>query len=178
MTIYLDDPDAERIADAKREVERAVRAWLEVQGMEIIHEARPISGSWWKTLVARVKNPTEEDVRNGTKLAGRAASLYGLDTRQAEVDKVQAEAFAAVMKALEGVDSAVIHSGTLLVVKYGTSVIRREPSQLDVENLRRHPILTTRPETIVQELQDLAKEHQPLTWEQQALPEPQRQLEP
>ncbi|MEV1167372.1 helix-turn-helix transcriptional regulator [Nonomuraea sp. NPDC049784] len=169
VTIYLNDSDPNRELAASRDVERAVRAWLKTQGAEIIYEGNPVVGSWWKALVARVKNPTEEDVNNGVKFAARTASLYGIDTRQAEVDKMQAEAFAAVMQALENVESAVIHSGTLLVVKHAGQVVRRELSQLDVENLRRHPILTTRPSSILQELQELA--------ECESLPDPSRQRE-
>ncbi|WP_214318672.1 hypothetical protein [Nonomuraea sediminis] len=175
VTIYLNDHDADRLAGASIEVERAVRAWLEAKGKEIIYEGRPVTGSWWKALVARAKNPTEEDIHKGAKLVARTASLYGLDTRQAEVDKMQAEAFAAVMKALEGVDQAVIHSGTLLVVKNGPLVIRRELSQLDVENLRLHPILTTRPATILQELEALAYQQAALELAERP-PQPEQHL--
>jgi transcriptional regulator with XRE-family HTH domain len=147
VTIYLSDQDARAV------VERAVVAWLATQDMEIVYEGHPVVMSWWKAMVARLKTKAEDNLDDGLALIGRTASLYAVDVRQAEVDKMQAEAFATVMAALEKVESAVIHSGTLLVVKHGGNVVRRELSQLDVETLRRYPILTTRPASILKELQ-------------------------
>ncbi|MEU6783883.1 hypothetical protein ABZ912_32205 [Nonomuraea angiospora] len=134
-------------------VESAVSEWLDVQGREIAYEGTPILGSWWKTLLTRLKKEAEDHLDDGISLTGRVAGLYGLDTRQAEVNQKEAEAFAKVMEALADVDSAIIHHGTLLVVKHAGTVVRRELSQLEVEALRRNPILTTRPDIILTELQ-------------------------
>ncbi|MFI6393324.1 hypothetical protein [Nonomuraea sp. NPDC050540] len=131
-------------------VESAVTEWLAAQGAEVIYEGIPIIGSLWKTFLTRAKKDHLDD---GMAIAARAAGLYGLDTRQAEVNVQEAEAFAKVMEAIADMDSAIIHHGTLLVVKYGGSVVRRELSQLEVEALRRNPALTARPDTILTELQ-------------------------
>ncbi|WP_433237326.1 hypothetical protein ACQPYK_28655 [Streptosporangium sp. CA-135522] len=118
-------------------------------------------GSLWRALVTGVKKRVDSGaIDAGFDLAGRASGLYGFDTRQAEVDKAQAEAFATVMQALQGVESAVIHHGTLLVVKYGPNVVRRELSQLEVAHLRRNPILTSSPATILTELQRLTDQNE------------------
>ncbi|MFG6197715.1 hypothetical protein [Nonomuraea sp. JJY05] len=152
VTIYLSDEAGHEA------VESAVAAWLDAQGLEIVYTGKPVIGSFWRPLLARLKNESEEHLDDGVSLIGRAAGLYGLDTRQADVNQKEAEAFAKVMEALADIDSAVIHHGTLLVVKHAGAVVRRELSQLEVEALRRHPVLTSRPDTILSELQRLADE--------------------
>ncbi|MFI6901437.1 hypothetical protein ACIBKY_09255 [Nonomuraea sp. NPDC050394] len=134
-------------------VESAVTEWLTAQGAEVVYEGIPIIGSLWKTFLTRAKKDAGDHLDDGMTLAARAAGLYGLDTRQAEVNVQEAEAFAKVMEAIADMDSAIIHHGTLLVVKYSGSVVRRELSQLEVEALRRNPALTARPDIILTELQ-------------------------
>ncbi|TXK34903.1 hypothetical protein [Nonomuraea sp. C10] len=154
VTIYLSD-------EANHEaVESAIYEWLEAQGLEVIYSGEAVIGSFWRPLLARIKREGEEHLEDGASIVGRAAGLYGLDTRQADVNQKEAEAFAKVMEALEGIESAVIHHGTLLVVKHAGTVVRRELSQLEVEALRRRPVLTARPDTILSELQRLTEENE------------------
>ncbi|MEU1723861.1 hypothetical protein [Nonomuraea sp. NPDC005692] len=154
VTIYLSD-------EANHEaVESAIQEWLEAQGLEIVYSGEPVIGSFWRPLLARMKKEGEEHLEDGVSIVGRAAGLYGLDTRQADVNQKEAEAFAKVMEALAGIESAVIHHGTLLVVKHAGTVVRRELSQLEVEALRRRPVLTARPDTILSELQRLTEENE------------------
>ncbi|MER5421050.1 hypothetical protein [Streptosporangium roseum] len=152
LTIYVSGDDAAAAA-----LERAVAQWLTAQDRQIVYRGDAVYGSLWRALVTGVKKRVDSTaIDAGFDLAGRASGLYGFDTRQAEVDKAQAEAFATVMQALQGVESAVIHHGTLLVVKHGPNVVRRELSQLEVAHLRRNPILTSSPATILAELQRLS----------------------
>jgi hypothetical protein len=154
VTIYLSD-------EANHEaVESVIKEWLEAQGLEIIYRGKPVIGSFWRPLLARMKKEGEEHLEDGVNIVGRAAGLYGLDTRQADVNQKEAEAFAKVMEALAGIESAVIHHGTLLVVKHAGTVVRRELSQLEVEALRQRPVLTARPDTILSELQRLTEENE------------------
>ncbi|MFC7721145.1 hypothetical protein [Nonomuraea recticatena] len=148
LTVYLSD---ERSQPA---VEAAVEEWLEAQGREIKLRSKPVLGSFWRMFLTRAKEEVEDHLDEGVALAGRAAGLYGFDTRQAEVNQMEADAFAKVMEALAGTESAIIHHGTMLVVKHAGVVVRRELSQLEVEALRRNPILTTQPDRILSELQD------------------------
>ncbi|WP_043637091.1 hypothetical protein [Nonomuraea candida] len=152
LTIFISDENQHQA------VESAVAEWLAARGVEVTYESDPVIGSFWKTMLTRVKKGAEEHLDDGAALAARAAGLYGLDTRQAEVNQKEAEAFAKVMEAIANMDSAIIHHGTLLVVKHAGTVVRRELSQLEVEALRRNPILTTRPDIILTELQRHAEE--------------------
>ncbi|MGW2220133.1 hypothetical protein ACWCSD_34535, partial [Nonomuraea sp. NPDC001684] len=147
LTIFIDDETQQEA------VQSAVAEWLTAQGLEISWEGDPIIGSFWRTFLTRFRKGAEDHLDEGMALAGRAVGLYGLDTRQAEVNQKEAEAFAKVMEALATVDSAIIHHGTLLVVKHAGTVVRRELSQLEVEALRKNPVLTARPDIILQELQ-------------------------
>lgn len=151
LTIYVsDDALAAEVVDA-------VSAWVTTRGEEIMYCGNPVLGSWWRAMASRITHRLNgQAVEAGLDLAGRAVGLYGLDTRQAEVNKGEAEAFEAVMRSLEKMDSAVIHHGTLLVVKHGGSVVRIELDQCMVEHLRRNPILTTQPGSILVALQALA----------------------
>lgn len=149
VTIYV-----RRDVDYLR-IEMAVRACLQSLGAEIVYKGNGVRGSIWRALGAKLRKTTEENAHTGFVMAGRVAELYGVDQKQAEVDKLNAEAFSKVMSALEDTPAAAIQMGSVLLVKNEHGVIRRELSQLEIAHLRRNPILTSRPETILKELQEL-----------------------
>ncbi len=150
VTIYVSDEDA------YPQVEAAVTAWIASRGEEIVYRSDAVRGSLWQAFVARLKEKAQDNLDDGLALAARAAELHGLDTKQAEVDKILAEAFATVMEALKDTEPAVIQHGSLLVVKHGGKVVRRELSPLEVAHLRRNPVLTSQPATILAQLQELS----------------------
>ena len=76
-------------------------------------------GSWWKQVWGETKEAlSQDDVVERLKKLEHAASIKLIDGPQAEVTKANADAASKMIKALEGVKSACVQIGNLLIVKY------------------------------------------------------------
>ena len=135
--LYVGDPlpDSDRLA---RLVE-ALRRFAGTLDLLPSEELPEESGSWWKKLFFKTKElATHPEVRD-TLEAGKRALHGACEKPQADVNKCQAEAAAALIAALKETKCACIQLGSLLLIKCSdadsnTAVVCRT---LTPEELRR-----------------------------------------
>jgi len=117
VTIYLSD---ERVHE---EVEEAVEEWLATAGLRISSRAEPVTGSWFRRMVAAVK------AGMGSPLARETAvtMMHAADTRvalaqDAAVTATLLQNLPPVLGALHPTKDALIRAGALLIVKVDWTV--------------------------------------------------------
>lgn len=135
---------------------------LDEVGFEKADEFPEESGSWWKRLILRTKDPaTQKEVTHRLQKVERAAELAYLDKPQAEANQCQAQAASALISALKETANACIQTGALLVGK-GTnngesSIVVRTLTPIELKHLEENQGILRRPEEILDWLQSTQK---------------------
>lgn len=137
---------------------KALSAFLEEFSFQFADDFPAQRGSWWKKWFAKTKDAvTQQEVLDRLVKAERAVELAQLQQRQAEADKNQASGTAALIKSLEQTDNACVQAGSILLLKesnseYGTNIISRTLSQLEMIYLERNPQILKQPDQILKVL--------------------------
>jgi hypothetical protein len=114
VRVYLSEASQQ---DVDR-VTEAVTGLSEVFGFTVSDEFPAKNGSWWKKWFVKTKEvATQPEVQKRLEKLERALELKGLAEPQANVDKLEAEAVAMLVKAVENSPNAAIQAGSLLLVK-------------------------------------------------------------
>jgi hypothetical protein len=151
MSVYTstDEPPAELMS--------ALAQLLRTTGFSISHEGDVERGSWFRSW--RVREATPGGRRHLARLAAQAERagelryIYGV---RAEADEHEANAVATVIRTLDGVDSAVIQLSSMIIVKFGGSIIVRVLHEPELRLLRDHPELLKKPGDLFTALSEAA----------------------
>ena len=137
---YIDNLLAEYISSTKKGLDPAdipLRIYLSSDSEVVLKEVRESSakivgsksylsklavrGSWFQEIVLRIRAIGEnKSTQQNVKKAKKILELNLHNRKQAEVDKAQSEAAAALIASLSDVDEAVIQIGSLALVKRKT----------------------------------------------------------
>lgn len=115
-------------------------------------------GSLFKRFFARTKEvATKPEVASRIAKAERALELKMLHERQANVDKLQAEAVAVLLKAIENDDNAALQVGSLLLLRTKTAsgqrnTVTRTLTQRELIFVEQNQQLLKRPENLLDKL--------------------------
>jgi hypothetical protein len=154
IRVYLSEASRD-VIDA---VVRAVEGMSYAFGFVVSEEFPAEKGSWWKKWFVKTKEAlTQPEVQQRLDKLERALELTGLMQPQANVDKIEAEAAATLIKAVEDVPNVAIQTGSLLLVKTtrkrgGKCVQVRTLTQREMIHLERHQDMLSSPATILERL--------------------------
>lgn len=146
--IYTSDEDAGPV------VERALTELLDTLGIEVVYGFSIQRGSWFRELILRMKDSTALPTRDEVlTLMQRAIEQQVLGVPQSRIDVAQSQAIAGLLVALEKTPSAVVQSGSVLLIKVRDVVVVRNLTQLELAYWERNPGLFRDPEKALSELQ-------------------------
>lgn len=157
VRVYLSEADGKRT----KSVSNAIRHLLDAYGFAVSDEFPEESGSWWKKWFAKTTElATQPEVIERLKKIERAVELQGLHKPQSEINKNEAEAVAALLKAVENVPNAAIQAGAILLVKTnnpqtGPCIQVRTLTQRELAHLERNQKLLASPHDILVKLTEL-----------------------
>jgi len=160
IRVYLSEADAKRT----RSVSNAIRHLLDVYGFTVSDDFPEESGSWWKKWFAKTRDvATQPEVIERLKKIERAVELQGLHKPQSEINKNEAEAVAALLKAVENVPTAAIQAGSILLIKTnnphtGPCIQVRSLTLRELTHLERNQKLLASPHDILVKLTELNQE--------------------
>lgn len=140
MSVYtsVDEPPPELL--------RALRRLMRVVGLEIVETSDVERGSWFRRwTLRRTRADTARVLGRLAKKGERAADLHFIQSVRAQADEHEANAVASVVRALEGMDSAVVQLSSLIVVKHGGGLICRVLTEREISVLADHPELLKSP---------------------------------
>lgn len=167
VRIYVSDPDAS--TTKKVRIRKSVNDIIADQDFVFTNEIADEEGSWWNELLYSAKKKlSEKDVQDRFTKAERAIQVYLLDKHQADADKSEAEAVAALINSLEGVSEACIQAGSLLVVKSTNSsgkvvIISRSLTPLEMSYIEKNISMLKNPKEILDWIQGQdRKKNQPI----------------
>lgn len=167
LRVYLSDADQQKVLS----VSRAVTHLASTFGFSIADDFPSESGSWWKKWFVRTKEAvTQPEVVERVKKLERALELQGIHKPQSEVTKNEAEAVAALLKAVENVPSAAVQAGAVLLIKTtdtkGSACVQvRTLSQRELGHLERNQRLLASPHELLESLADYASRQETITIE-------------
>jgi hypothetical protein len=148
ITIHLSAPDDHY------EVQQALTDLLSAFDFMVIDALLPIEGSWYRAFVARLKTGlTAAELSDRLKKVERGIDLHLLHKKQAEVDSLQGDAVAKLLKALAGTPNAVIQIGSVLLIKVDGVPAVRNLSQRELMFLELNPSLLRNPSAFLDALQ-------------------------
>lgn len=114
---YLSNADA-KSAIGDRLIDLIFESLSEL-GIEKSIDLPPQSGSWWKQVWGRTKETlSQAEVAERLTKLEHAAEIRLIDKPQSDVTKTNADAASKMIKALDGVQSACVQIGNLLIVKF------------------------------------------------------------
>ena len=150
MSVYTsaDEPPPELL--------RALGRLMRVVGLETVETSDIERGSWHRRW--RLRETRAEGMRTLAKLANkaqRAGELHFIQQVRAQADEHEANAVASVMRAMDGVDSAVVQLSSMIIVKHQGSLICRVLSEREIGILTDHPELLKVPAELFQLLSDM-----------------------
>ena len=123
VQIYLDTTDDRNI----EQFNTALKRLLETLDFQVLHEFEAKHGSWFRNILLSVKRMiTSDEVIERLKKVEHGLEINTINKIQSEIDKNQAEAIAAVLKASENIPRLVTLIGSLLIIK--TTNESNEPS--------------------------------------------------
>jgi hypothetical protein len=146
---------------------KTIKRFLIAFNFDIVNEHDAEISSWFKRFIAKTSNAIKEgEFEDELKKAKRALELHALQKIQSEIDKNQAEAAAGLMNALENVKAAVLHIGSILVVKNtdsegNSNTLVRTLTPKELIYLENHPEVVKNPHSILDNL-SIAKKVRPL----------------
>jgi hypothetical protein len=154
VTVYISDgQDAEA-------VEEAIEGVLESFGMEITVLQDPISGSWYRELMARTKEAvTARELQNQLAKLKRELEMQVLCREQAQVAIAQGPAVAQLISSLDNTSNATIKIGSVLLTKVDGVLTVRSLSSIEVARLEQHPDLFWAPASVLDELKVTKTNH-------------------
>ena len=165
VRIYLSNVPGSQKEDIISEISSILRTI----SFEIDIETPEETGSWWKRLWMQSKDVlTQEEVINKLAKLERAAEAKFIEKPQAEANKDYAIALEKIVKSLDGVDSACVQIGNLLLVKYVTKygppkakvrLIVRTLSALEMREIEKNQVLLKDPRQIIDSLQKICSSH-------------------
>jgi hypothetical protein len=140
MAVYTstDEPPPELL--------RALGRLMRVAGLTTVETSEVERGSWFRRWRLR-----ETGVERANKLvalankAQRAGELHFIQQVRARADEHEANAVTSVIRALEGVESAVVQLSSVLIVKHGDGLVCRVLSEREIGILADHPELLKAP---------------------------------
>jgi uncharacterized protein YjbI with pentapeptide repeats len=139
-------------------VENSIHLLANIFGFEI--EDLPAErGSWFKSWFLKTKEVlSREDVVERLQKLERSVELELLGTKQAIIDKNQAEAVATLLQALQSQTSAILQIGSLLIIKCTADgkaqIFSRTLTQKEMIFFERNQHLLCQPSNILQVLSD------------------------
>ncbi|HEY3709107.1 MAG TPA: hypothetical protein VGL64_07020 [Amycolatopsis sp.] len=150
VSLYLEN------AEDKLEVQGALLKVLEVFDIEVRDLWPEISGSSFRSFLARTRTGMRSpEFRTRLAQIERAVELQTLHKVQAEVDAAQGDVVAKLITALGSTPTAMIQIGSVLLMKINGEVIVRNLTQLELLHLERNPALLREPAEALHELQRL-----------------------
>lgn len=149
MSVYTsaDEPPPELL--------RALGRLMRRVGLETVETSDVERGSWhrrWKLRETRADST--RTLARLAKKGERAADLHFIQTVRAQADEHEANAVASVVRAVEGMDSAVVQLSSLIVVKHGGALICRVLTEREIRILADHPELLKSPAELFQILSE------------------------
>jgi len=159
VRVYLSDESEASV----RKVSSAIDRLLSAFGFEFSDDFPAENGSWWKKWFAKSKEvATQPEVADRLEKIERALELKGLHQPQAEIDKAQAEAIAALTVAIKDIPNVAIQAGSILLVKttdanQGPCLQVRTLSTKELIYLENNQHLLCKPATVMQSLSQGAK---------------------
>lgn len=153
MSVYTsaDEPPPELL--------RALGRLMRLAGLETLETSDVERGSWsrrWRLRETRAD--TARLLGRLAKKGERAADLHFIQSVRAQADEHEANAVASVVRALEGMDSAVVQLSSLIVVKDGGGLICRVLTEREIGVLADHPELLKLPAQLFQLLSRSAEQ--------------------
>jgi hypothetical protein len=149
MSVYTsaDEPPPELL--------RALGRLMRLVGLETVETSDVERGSWFRRWKLRVtRTDSARTLARLAKKGERAADLHFIQTVRAQADEHEANAVASVVRAAEGMDSAVIQLSSLIVVKHGGALICRVLTEREIGILADHPELLKSPAELFQILSE------------------------
>jgi hypothetical protein len=159
VRVYLSDENETGI----RKVSDAIDKLLAAFGFEFSDDFPAEKGSWWKKWFAKsTEVVTQPEVTDRLEKIERALELKGLHKPQAEVDKAQAEAIAALTAATKDIPNVAIQAGSILLVKttdgnHDPCLQVRTLTTKELIYLENNQHLLCKPATVMQSLSQGAK---------------------
>ena len=144
--------------DTPASVERALARFLATMNVSIEATGKPEFGSWFRKLIAKTQEPATRVMLADSFAKGRRAlELQLVQKNQADIDRNQAEAAAALLNALKGEDAAVVQIGSIVVLKFidasgGARTVVRSLTQREMIYMEEHPELLKNPSDILQQI--------------------------
>jgi hypothetical protein len=152
MSVYTstDEPPPELL--------RALGRLMRVVGLETVETSDVERGSWHRRW--RLRHTKDEGLRRLTALATkaqRAGELHVVQQVRAQADEHEANAVASVIRALDGVDSAVVQLSSVVIVKHQSGLVCRVLSEREISILADHPELLKAPAELCQLLSTMVE---------------------
>jgi len=142
MSVYTsaDEPPPELL--------RALGRLVRVVGLETVETSEVERGSWFRRW--RLRDTTGDGFRKLANKAQRAGELHFIQQVRAQADEHEANAVASVIRAVEGMDSAVVQLSSMVIVKHQGGLICRVLSEREIGVLANHPELLKSPGELFQ----------------------------
>jgi hypothetical protein len=137
MSVYTsaDEPPPELL--------RALGRLLRSVGLETVETSAIERGSWFRWW--RLRDTTGDGLRKLVGKAQRAGELHVIQRVRAQADEHEANAVSSVIRALDGVDSAVVQLSSVIIVKHDGGVVCRVLSEREIAVLADRPDLLKLP---------------------------------
>ncbi len=154
--MFVDDPLPHH--DSLLRLARALHRFAETLDLAPAEELPEESGSWWKKLFFRTKEVATHPEVLAALEAGKRALQGACDKPQAEVNKNQAEAAAALIQSLDATACACVQLGSLLLIKTkdsnsNTALICRTLSPEELKRLEERQTVLSDPSRILEWLE-------------------------
>lgn len=157
VRVYVSEDDEKAIAA----IRSAASSFGNELGFVTATSFKPERGSWFQKWIAKSREAlTSQETEDVLKKGKRALELAAVHKKQAEVNRENAEAASAFIKAIENTPNAVAQFGSLLIVKLTDnngrcSVFTRDLSIKEMEYIESNPELTRNPQIILEKLSKL-----------------------
>jgi pSer/pThr/pTyr-binding forkhead associated (FHA) protein len=137
-------------------VETALAKLLSESGLEPFGHEPPIIGSWFRKLLARVRQETAHlSMDQISDELERKLRIEVFEKAQAVIDNQQATGAAALIASLQGEQRACVRVGSILVLKIDGYVLVNNLTQRQLALLEREPNLLRDPEGVLKGLDEL-----------------------
>lgn len=119
--------------------------------VQVEQEGQVVRGSWWQRWKIGLKRADAgAKIKELAEKLERAGELKYIVVERSVSEKNQADAVSAIIKSLEGVESAVIQLSSMLIVKHDGKVLARVLSEQELRLLEKDPTLLQSPGAILE----------------------------
>lgn len=156
--LYLSSADRVTVADIVQRLEAVALAF----DFSVVPQGDVELQSWFRRFRLKLRRAaTSEEVTQRLEKLERALQVAVLDRPQSEVDVNQAEAVGKLLAGLQGIDSAVVRVGSMVLVKStgddGRAEVQARPLTVaELNYLEQHPELLKQPPQVVPELSGIS----------------------